>query len=50
MAHLLVAVMARRYPSGSCPRPLPVRLIFWLYLAVIASGLAFYIVIGLTHH
>jgi hypothetical protein len=27
-----------------------VRLIFCLYLAVIAAGLAFYIVVGLTHH
>jgi hypothetical protein len=42
--------MARTYPSGSTLRPLPVRLMFFLYLAVIAAGLAFYIVIGLTHH
>jgi hypothetical protein len=27
-----------------------VRLIFFLYLALIAAGLAFYIVVGLTHH
>jgi hypothetical protein len=27
-----------------------VRLMFALYLAVIAAGLAFYIVVGLTHH
>lgn len=37
-------------------RPVPgiafrdVRLMFCLYLAVIAAGLAFYIVVGLTHH
>jgi hypothetical protein len=27
-----------------------VRLMFCLYLAIIAAGLAFYIVVGLTHH
>jgi len=27
-----------------------VRTMFSLYLAVIAAGLAFYIVVGLTHH
>jgi hypothetical protein len=27
-----------------------VRLMFALYVAVIAAGLAFYIVVGLTHH
>lgn len=27
-----------------------VRLMFCLYLALIAAGLAFYIVVGLTHH
>jgi len=27
-----------------------VRLVFVLYLAVIGAGLAFYIVVGLTHH
>jgi hypothetical protein len=27
-----------------------VRLIFSIYLALIAAGLAFYIVVGLTHH
>jgi hypothetical protein len=27
-----------------------VRLVFLLYLALIAAGLAFYIVVGLTHH
>jgi hypothetical protein len=42
--------MARTYPSGSTRRSPPVRLMFLLYLAVIAAGLAFYIVIGLTHH
>jgi len=26
------------------------RFVFSLYLAVIAAGLAFYIVVGLTHH
>jgi hypothetical protein len=26
------------------------RFVFALYLAVIAAGLAFYIVVGLTHH
>jgi hypothetical protein len=42
--------MAREYPSDPPRRPTPVRIVFWLYLAVIAAGLAFYIVIGLTHH
>jgi hypothetical protein len=27
-----------------------VRLVFCLYLVLIAAGLAFYIVVGLTHH
>jgi len=27
-----------------------VRLTFCLYLALIAAGLAFYIVVGVTHH
>ena len=27
-----------------------VRLMFCLYLGVIAAGLAFYIVVGITHH
>jgi hypothetical protein len=27
-----------------------VRIVFALYIAVIAAGLAFYIVVGLTHH
>jgi hypothetical protein len=27
-----------------------VRLMFCLYLALIAAGLAFYIVVGITHH
>jgi len=27
-----------------------VRLVFVVYLAVIGAGLAFYIVVGLTHH
>jgi hypothetical protein len=27
-----------------------VRLMFVLYIAMIAAGLAFYIVVGLTHH
>jgi hypothetical protein len=27
-----------------------VRVMFAVYLAVIAAGLAFYIVVGLTHH
>jgi len=26
------------------------RFVFSLYLAVIAAGLAFYVVVGLTHH
>jgi hypothetical protein len=42
--------MPRNYPSGRRRRPCGVRIVFWLYLAVIAAGLAFYIVVGLTHH
>jgi hypothetical protein len=42
--------MASRYPSEASRRPPAVRLMFSLYLALIAAGLAFYIVVGLTHH
>jgi hypothetical protein len=35
------------WPPPSLPG---VRIVFALYLAVIAGGLAFYIVVGLTHH
>jgi hypothetical protein len=42
--------MARSYPSAPTRRPPPVRLMFFVYLALIAAGLAFYIVVGLTHH
>jgi hypothetical protein len=42
--------MAGRNPSGARPRPFRMRLVFSLYLAVIAAGLALYIVVGLTHH
>jgi hypothetical protein len=51
MGSLLLRVgMARTYPSGSpCSHPV-VRTMFSLYLAIIVAGLAFYIVIGLTHH
>jgi hypothetical protein len=42
--------MARRYPSGATRRPSAVRTMFTLYLALITAGLAFYIVVGLTHH
>jgi hypothetical protein len=39
---------------GTRPHPgiasCDVRLMFALYLAVIVAGLAFYIVVGLTHH
>jgi hypothetical protein len=42
--------LARREPSDRRPRHQGVRAVFVLYLAVIASGLAFYIVVGLTHH
>jgi hypothetical protein len=38
------------YPSARGRRPCGVRLMFCLYLALIAAGLAFYIVVGLTHH
>jgi len=37
-------------PSGPSARLERVRLVFYVYLAVIAAGLAFYIVVGLTHH
>jgi hypothetical protein len=42
--------MARKYPSGRTRRTLAVRTMFTVYVAVIAAGLAFYIVVGLTHH
>jgi hypothetical protein len=42
--------MASRYPSEPSRRPPTVRLVFSLYLALIVAGLAFYIVVGLTHH
>jgi hypothetical protein len=41
--------LALGYPSCSGPSLRTVRVMFCLYLAVIAAGLAFYIVIGLTH-
>jgi hypothetical protein len=44
------SLLARRYPSGPRRRPSGMRAVFALYLAVIAGGLAFYIVVGLTHH
>jgi hypothetical protein len=43
-------MLARRTPSGPSRRPSAVRAVFVLYLAVIAAGLTFYIVVGLTHH
>ena len=41
---------ALRYPSCGAPSLRDVRVMFAVYLAVIAAGLAFYIVVGLTHH
>jgi hypothetical protein len=41
---------ARRDSSDAPPRPPGMRFVFSLYLALIAAGLAFYIVVGLTHH
>jgi hypothetical protein len=32
------------------PKPAGMRLMFTLYLLLIVSGIAFYAVIGLTHH
>jgi hypothetical protein len=40
----------RAAPSGPRRRPCAMRFVFSLYLAVIVAGLAFYIVVGLTHH
>jgi hypothetical protein len=37
-------------PSTPGPSLSGVRLMFVLYLAVIAAGLILYIVVGLTHH
>jgi hypothetical protein len=42
--------LALRYPSCGAPSLRDVRLVFCLYLALIAAGLAFYIVVGITHH
>jgi hypothetical protein len=44
------SVPARSYPSGPRRRPSGMRAVFALYLVVIAAGLAFYIVVGITHH
>jgi hypothetical protein len=43
------ARVLRTHPSGHVASA-DVRIAFCLYLAVIAAGLAFYIVVGLTHH
>jgi hypothetical protein len=40
--------LLRRSSPGGYPQR--VRVMFCLYLAVIAAGLAFYIAVGLTHH
>jgi hypothetical protein len=40
----------REYPSGPTRRTPAVRTMFSVYLALIAAGLAFYILVGLTHH
>jgi hypothetical protein len=50
MANTSESRMWRSYPSEATRRPPPVRTMFSLYLVVIAAGLAFYIVVGLTHH
>jgi hypothetical protein len=42
--------MARTYPSGPTHSHPTVRTVFSLYIAIIAAGLCFYIVVGLTHH
>jgi len=42
--------VARTYPPGLAGSTRIVRVVFCLYLTVIAAGLAFYIVVGLTHH
>jgi len=42
--------VAGTYPPGPAGSTRVVRIVFCLYLAVIAAGLAFYIVVGLTHH
>jgi hypothetical protein len=42
--------LALRYSSCGAPSLSRVRVMFCVYLAVIAAGLAFYIVVGLTHH
>jgi hypothetical protein len=42
--------LARRNPSCPPPSLRSVRTMFAVYLALIAAGLAFYIVVGLTHH
>jgi hypothetical protein len=38
------------YPSCAAPSLRHVRLVFCLYLALIAAGLAFYIAVRITHH
>jgi hypothetical protein len=42
--------VARRYAPVCGHSRRTMRLVFAIYLAVIAAGLAFYIVVGLTHH
>jgi hypothetical protein len=42
--------LAPKQPSTPGPSLRGVRIMFTLYLALIAAGLTFYIVIGLTHH
>ena len=50
----MTSVVEKTWRSGTRPaRRLAsrsVRLMFCLYLALIAAGLAFYIVVGITHH
>ena len=51
---MVTSIVEKTWRSGTRPaRRLAsrlVRLMFCLYLALIAAGLAFYIVVGLTHH
>jgi hypothetical protein len=42
--------LAPEHPSTPAPSLRGVRIMFAVYLVLIAAGLAFYIVIGLTHH
>jgi hypothetical protein len=40
----------RPIPPGMLAPMTGVKLVFWIYIALIAVGLVYFTVIGLTHH